>query len=75
MQSKPTEKVSVALEVRPLAYFKSRDGATYLCAYIDEKRNREVFAQTEHGFLEVTDPAVKFIVARWTHELLEAARR
>jgi len=73
-QNPRTAHVSVAMEVKALAYFKSQDGHTYLCAFVDEARQREVFIQTDHGFLEVTDPNVKFVVGKWTNEIMDSRR-
>ena len=67
-------RVSVVLEVKALAYFKSRAGHTYVCGFVNDKRKREVFVQTERGFLEVTDPGIKFTVAKWTDEIIAARR-
>lgn len=67
-------RVAVPVEVRALTYFTSKDGQTYLCAFIDEVRRRVVFKRTDHGFVEEIDPDIIFTVARMTDEIIEAQR-
>jgi hypothetical protein len=67
-------RVTVPVEVNALAYFEDPDGHTYLCAYVSESKQREVYILTEAGFLLVTDPEVQFIVGKWTSEIVESQR-
>jgi hypothetical protein len=67
-------RVTVPVEVNALAYFEDPDGHTYLCAYISESKQREVYLKTDDGFLPVTDPDVRFIVGKWTSEIIESQR-
>ena len=69
-----SQRVSVTLTAKALAYFTSADGNTYICALIDEIRNREVFTATENGYIEVNDPEIKFVVAKWTNEIIDSQR-
>jgi hypothetical protein len=64
--------VPVPVEAKVHAYFTSTDGNTYVCVYIDETRKRAVYLKTPGGFIEVTDPAIRFTVARMTDEILES---
>jgi hypothetical protein len=70
-----SQRVNVTLTAKVLAYFTSADENTYICAFVDEVRNREVFTATENGYIEVTDPDIKFIVAKWTNEIIDAQER
>jgi hypothetical protein len=67
-------RIKVAVEVAALAYFESANGTTYLCAYVDERRSRQVYVLTPDGFVEVTDPTIKFIVGKWTDEIVDSRR-
>lgn len=71
--SRPMRAI-VPVEVRVLAYFSTKDDFTYLCAFVDEARRREVYMETPDGFVKVLDPTIQYTIARMTDEIIEKRR-
>jgi hypothetical protein len=67
-------RLLLPVEARVLAYFQSKDGPIFVCAFIDKGRTREVYVQTEDGFMKVHDQDIQFTIARMTDEIIEKQR-
>ena len=66
--------VRVTVTARALAFFKSAEGKTYLCAYVNEERKRSVFIVTSDGYVKLEDQGIVFTITQMTNAILEKRR-
>jgi hypothetical protein len=65
-----SKEILVSVKGKALAYFKDRNGHSYVCVFLNADKPRAAFVDKGQGYEEMEDQALALTIARMTDEIV-----
>ena len=65
-----SKQILVSVKGEALAYFKDKNGHSYVCVFLDANKTRAAFIDKGQGYEEMEDRGLASTIARMTDEIV-----